>query len=69
MLSKSYRGDALGQMTAGVEVVREFTTEAAAEWNLENCEIYAVAIDAEGRVNNVSVCHLNGGDTDYDYAE
>jgi hypothetical protein len=35
-------------------------------WVLENTQIYALALDQNGYVNNMNVCAFDGGDSGYD---
>ncbi len=69
MLSNNWKGDNVGEIAAGKEVEKSYTLTVDPEWNLEKTTVYALAIDAEGQVNNVSVCAVDGGETDYPYAE
>ncbi len=69
MLSKSWKGDALGEIVAGKEVSKSYTLTVDTKWVVDETYVYALAIDANGQINNVAVCAMNGGDTDYDYAE
>ncbi len=69
MLSESWRGDDLGRIPAGREVKRSYTLTADAAWDTAKTSIYALAIGEDGTVNNVAVCELENGATDYDYAE
>ena len=67
LLSASYKGDKLGTVEAGKEVAKEYTLEIDSSWKLDDTEIYALAIDEQGYVNNMAVCKLKNGDTDYWY--
>lgn len=66
MLSKTVYGDGLGRLTAGQETTKEYTVACDAGWNRSKTYVYALAIDADGYVNNMQVCLLDGGDTDYE---
>ena len=65
IVSASYRGDRLGQVAADAEASKEYVFDIDPVWNLENTYIYVLAIDAEGVVNNMNYCLLNGGESDY----
>jgi hypothetical protein len=65
IVSASYRGDRLGQVAADAEASKEYVFDIDPVWNLENTFIYVLAIDAEGVVNNMNYCLLNGGESDY----
>lgn len=65
IVSASYRGDRLGQVAADAEASKEYVFDVDPVWNLENTFIYVLAIDAEGVVNNMNYCLLNGGESDY----
>ena len=67
MLSASYKGDSLGTVEAGKEVTKNYSLTVDSAWNLENTTIYALGISADGYVNNMAVCQIVNGDTDYDY--
>lgn len=51
---------------AGQEVRKTWTIDVDPAWNLEHTEIYAIALGADGFVNNMNVCHIDGGDSGYD---
>lgn len=55
-----------GHVAAGQEVSKTWTVDIDGRWVLENTEIYALALDAEGYVNNMNVCSIDGGDSGYD---
>ncbi len=69
MASQSYKGDSLGEVKAGTEVSKSYTMAVDPSWNVARTEIYVLAIDGNGHVNNVAVCPLNNGETGYDYVE
>lgn len=48
------------------EVSKTWTVDIPKEWVLENTEIYAIALDANGYANNMNVCAIDGGDSGYD---
>ena len=69
----SYKGTFTGEkltddgiVAAGKEVSKEWNFEVDSKWVLENTEIYALALDAEGHVNNMNVCSIMGGDSGFD---
>ena len=55
-----------GIIAAGDEAVKSWTVPVDKRWVLENTEIYAMAIDKDGYVNNMNVCAVDGGDSGYD---
>ena len=69
----SYKGTFTGEkmtedgiIAAGKEASKEWTVDVDRKWVLENTEIYALALDAEGHVNNMNVCSIMGGDSGFD---
>lgn len=62
----NYKGENLGEIPANTEKSKTFEVAVDPAWNLEKTSVYALAIDAEGYVNNMSICKIAGGDTDYD---
>lgn len=56
-----------GMIAAGAEAQKTWKVAVDPEWNLENVEIYALVQDATGEVNNMNVCAIDGGDSEYDY--
>lgn len=67
IVSETYRGDRIGSgmAVAGKEVEAEYGIIVDDEWNLEETYVYVLAIDSKGRVNNMNLCLLNGGNEDY----
>ena len=65
IVSSSYRGDRLGQVAADAEVSKEYVFDIDPAWNLDNTYIYVLSIDADGVVNNMNYCLLEGGESDY----
>lgn len=78
----SYKGDDLGEVKAGDEVTKSYeiafdTLESF--WNsaneeerakhIANTHVYVLALDADGVVNNMNVCAIDGGKADYDLVE
>ena len=55
-----------GKIAAGDEKSKTWTIALADEWVLENTEIYALVLGPDGYVNNMNVCHIDGGSSDYD---
>lgn len=64
IVSASYMGDRLGDVEAGKEVTKSYEINMDSDWNPEETYVYALAIDADGTVNNVNVCKV-GGNSDY----
>lgn len=67
MLSATVYGDSMGRIAPGASKQRQYEVSLDPAWNLANTYIYALAIDADGYVNNMQVCLLNGGSADYEY--
>lgn len=66
---KTFTGEKMtesGEVAAGDEVEKSWTVDIAKEWVLENTQIYAIALDGSGHVNNMNVCAIDGGDSGYD---
>ena len=57
----------MGRIAPGAVKSRTYEVSLDAAWNLANTYVYALAIDADGDVNNMQVCLLNGGSADYEY--
>ena len=55
-----------GRIAAGSEASKTWTVDIDSRWVLENTEIYAIVLDKDGYVNNMNVCHIDGGDSGYD---
>ena len=55
-----------GKIAAGVEAEKSWSIPVDKRWVLENTEIYALALDKDGYVNNMNVCAIDGGDSGYD---
>ena len=67
MLSTSVRGDSLGSIAAGMEKEKTFAFTVDKDWNPANLSVAVLAIDANGHVNNMAVCDIDGGTMDYEY--
>lgn len=55
-----------GKIAAGQEAAKSWTVSLDPRWVLENTQIYAMALDKDGHVNNMNVCAIDGGDSGYD---
>lgn len=55
-----------GRIAAGQEVSKTWTVDIDSRWVLGNTEIYALVLDKDRYVNNMNVCHIDGGDSGYD---
>ena len=67
--SGTFTGEKLtddGKVAAGEEKSKTWSVDIDSKWVLDNTEIYALALDADGYVNNMNVCHIDGGDSGYD---
>lgn len=65
IVSASYRGDRLGQVAADAEASKEYVFDIDPAWNLDYTYIYVLSIDADGVVNNMNYCLLDGGESYY----
>jgi hypothetical protein len=55
-----------GIISSGNVATKEWNVEVDRKWVLENTEIYAIALDEDGYVNNMNVCAIDGGDSGFD---
>lgn len=55
-----------GIIEAGAEKSKSWTVDVDSRWVLENTSVYALALNADGHVNNMNLCALDGGDSGYD---
>lgn len=55
-----------GVIQAGKEAAHSWIVDLKKEWVLEKTSVYALVLDSEGYINNMNVCQLAGGNTDYD---
>lgn len=55
-----------GKIAVGDEAVKTWTVPVDSRWVLENTEVYALALDKDGYVNNMNICAFDGGDSGYD---
>lgn len=67
LVSANWKGDSIGGIPAGEEAEKTYTIAIDPEWNLDNTSVYALAIDAQGYVNNMAVCPILNGNTGYRY--
>lgn len=67
LVSEHWKGDNLGSIPAGKEVLKTYEIKVDNLWNLDNTSVFALAVDASGYVNNMAVCPLRNGNTDYEY--
>lgn len=65
MLSADVRGDALGSVAAGAIISRIWSVSLDESWKKENLTVCVLCLDAEGYVDNVAECALDGGSADY----
>lgn len=54
------------RIEAGQEASGTWTVDIDKKWVLEKTEVYALALDKDGYVNNMNVCAIDGGDSGYD---
>lgn len=67
--SGSFTGEKItddGKIAAGQEASQTWTVPVDRRWVLENTQIYALALDKDGYVNNMNVCDIEGGNSEYD---
>ena len=55
-----------GVIAAGTQASKSWEVAIDGKWNLEYTEIYALVLDANGYVNNMNVCKIDGGNSDFD---
>ena len=55
-----------GIISAGAEAEKTWTVEVDDRWVLEDTQIFALALDENGHVNNMNLCGIDGGDSGYD---
>lgn len=67
IVSTSYRGDRIGSATiaAGTEVTSHYDIPVDDRWDTAETYVYVLALDADGSVNNMNCCLLDGGNADY----
>ena len=66
---KTFAGEKItadGLIAKGSEASKTWTVELDSKWELSDLEIYAIALDSKGHVNNLNVCAVDGGDSGYD---
>ncbi len=56
-----------GVIRSGEEASKTWTFALDGAWKLENTEIYAWALDMDGCVNNMNVCPIDNGNSDYNF--
>ncbi len=65
---KTFTGEKItadGTIRAGSEAVKSWDVGLNPEWKPENMEIYALALDADGHVDNMNVCPVVNGDSEF----
>lgn len=67
VVSSSYKGDNLGIVEQDKQVRKTYEVTVDSGWNLDNTCIYALAIDADGYVNNMAVCPIRNGVAPFNY--
>lgn len=69
VISKTYKGDRMDGASAVIEKGQEKTKiyefKVNSDWKKENCYIYALALNSKGVSNNMNVCKLDSGESDY----
>ncbi len=54
-----------GNIAAGEEADMTWKVPVDVTWKLEDTEIYALVLDSFGHVNNMNLCAIDGGNSDY----
>ena len=54
-----------GRISAGAKASKTWEVQIDGKWELENTHVYALALDADGYVNNMNLCPIDGGDSGY----
>ncbi len=54
-----------GKIKSGEEASKTWTVAVDNVWKLQDTEIYALVLDANGYVNNMNVCAIDNGNSDY----
>ncbi len=54
-----------GKISSGEEASKTWTVAVDSSWKPEDTEIYALVLDSTGSVNNMNVCGLDNGNSDY----
>ena len=67
MVSQTVYGDKLGRIQASEEKTASYSIAIDPAWNLAKTYVYALAMGADGYVNNMQVCLLDGGSAGYEY--
>lgn len=68
VVSSSWNGDkaGVGSIPEGEEYIKEYQGVLLGEgWNPENTSVYVLALDYASRVNNMNICPIVGGSSDY----
>lgn len=55
-----------GKIASGKEASKTWTVDIDRKWDLAQTQIYVLVLDADGYVNNMNVCAIDGGDSGYD---
>ena len=55
-----------GKIAAGDEASKTWTVAVDRRWVIANTQVYALALNSNGHVNNMNVCAIDGGDSGYD---
>lgn len=69
LISSSVLGDKLGNFAPEQEITVNYEAEISSEWNTDNLEVYALALDADGCVTNMATCAAKEGSADYILAQ
>jgi hypothetical protein len=65
MLSSAVKGDKLGTLAVGKAGQKTYTFKVEDGWNLQNLSVAVLAIDKDGKVNNMAICAADGGEMGY----
>lgn len=65
MLSSAVKGDKLGTLAVSKAGQKTYTFKVEDGWNLQNLSVAVLAIDKDGKVNNMAICAADGGEMGY----
>ena len=67
VVSSSWKGDRIGAgiIASGAVAEKSFTVAVDPQWQIENTSVYVLAVDYAGYVNNMNICSLVDGHSDY----
>lgn len=54
-----------GRIASGAKASKTWEVQLDKKWVLEDTHVYALVLDADGYVNNMNLCSIDGGDSGY----